>query len=93
VIGSELFRPPYGHITRAQYKELKKKYRIIIWDLMPYDFDSSFSAEKTLSVMKRKKRPGSIMVLHDTPRSKAIEVLPEFIGYSENEGYSFSNEL
>jgi peptidoglycan/xylan/chitin deacetylase (PgdA/CDA1 family) len=93
IIGEELFRPPYGHITRAQYKELKEKFRIIMWDLMPYDFDSSFGAKNTLSVMKRKMRPGSIIVLHDTPGSKAIEVLPEFISFAGKEGYSFSNEF
>lgn len=93
VIGSPLFRPPYGRITRAQFQALKEKYRIIIWDLMPYDFDLSFGAGETLSVMKRKLRTGSIIVLHDTPGSKAIEVLSEFIDFAGNEGYSFSNEL
>jgi peptidoglycan/xylan/chitin deacetylase (PgdA/CDA1 family) len=86
IIGSQLLRPPYGHLTLSQYNELKEKFRIIIWDLMPYDFDKSWGAVKSLAVMKRKIRRGAIIVLHDTTESSCAEILPEFINFAENEG-------
>ena len=39
VIDSDLFRPPYGKLTPALIKELKKDFKIIMWDVLSYDFD------------------------------------------------------
>lgn len=84
-----LFRPPYGRIRPAQFSELVKKYRIVFWDLMPYDFDIQMSSEKILRVMKKRIRPGSVIVLHDKPSSAVFSVLGEFVSYAESEGYEF----
>jgi peptidoglycan/xylan/chitin deacetylase (PgdA/CDA1 family) len=83
------FRPPYGRITPRQYSALSKSFRIIMWDLMAYDFDSSFGADRSLAVLKRKIRKGSIIVLHDKPESTAHEFLEEFLDYCLKEGYTF----
>jgi peptidoglycan/xylan/chitin deacetylase (PgdA/CDA1 family) len=85
----KLFRPPYGRLRFSQYRKLKKNYKIIFWDLMPYDFDKSFGAEKTLHILKKKIRPGSVIVLHDTSHSNANIILDDFITFSLNEGYRF----
>ena len=84
-----LFRPPYGRLRINQYRELKKKYKIIFWDIMPYDFDETLGSVKSLQILKIKIRPGSIIVLHDTPNSAAIAILREFIDYAISEGYRF----
>lgn len=84
-----LFRPPYGRLTLKQYRELKNTYRIFFWDLMPYDFDSSFGIDNTLRILKKKVRPGSVIVLHDTSKSVAIKIIEEFINYSLGAGYRF----
>jgi peptidoglycan/xylan/chitin deacetylase (PgdA/CDA1 family) len=86
---SVLFRPPYGRIRSSQYRELAKTYEIMFWDLMPYDFDDKVGKDKTLSVLKKKIRPGSIIVLHDTVTSTALSFLNEFINYAEHEGNKF----
>jgi peptidoglycan/xylan/chitin deacetylase (PgdA/CDA1 family) len=86
---SELFRPPFGRITTCQYRELKKDYRIVLWDIMPYDFDKTFDSEKSLEVLKKKIRPGSIIVLHDTPSSTAHKIIGEFVPYAVNTGWRF----
>jgi peptidoglycan-N-acetylglucosamine deacetylase len=39
-----LFRPPYGRITRAQIKALSH-YKIVMWDVITYDYDSSITQE------------------------------------------------
>lgn len=90
---SAFFRPPYGHIRFNQYRHLKKTYKIIFWDHMPYDFDTSFGSLNTLSVLKRKIRPGSVIVLHDTSHSTANKILDEFIIFSLKEGYRFELPL
>lgn len=85
----KLFRPPFGRIKKSQFNQLKKRYRIYFWDLMPYDFDSSFGPENSLRILKKKIRPGSVIVLHDTNKSCANTILEEFILFAKSEGYRF----
>ena len=56
---------------------------------MPYDFDKKFGKEKSLQVLKKKIRPGSIIVLHDTPSSTANSIIGEFVTYATECGYRF----
>lgn len=84
-----LFRPPYGRLRFNQYRKLRRNFKIVFWDLMPYDFDFSFGSEKSLLILKSKMRSGSIIVLHDTARSNANMILEEFIHFSIKEGYKF----
>lgn len=83
------FRPPFGRLSLKQYWKLKGKYKIIFWDLMPYDFDSSFGHENTLQILKKKMRSGSIIVLHDTSKSAATLILDDYITFAINKGYRF----
>jgi len=88
-----LFRPPFGRMRPAQFRLLRKKYRIVLWDLMPYDFDSSFGSGNVLKILKKWSRPGSVIVLHDSLGSCAMKILPEFIDYAVGEGYRFGNAV
>jgi peptidoglycan/xylan/chitin deacetylase (PgdA/CDA1 family) len=90
---SILFRPPFGRLTREQYKVLRKKYRLFLWDVMPYDFDKKFGSERSLSVLKKMVRPGSVIVLHDSPGSSVLDFLEAFILFANNEGYRFDVPL
>lgn len=83
------FRPPYGHLWLNQYKNLKSSYKIIFWDIMPFDFDKSFGGKNSLKILKKKIRPGSVIALHDSPDSSAISILDEFIEFSLDAGYRF----
>jgi peptidoglycan/xylan/chitin deacetylase (PgdA/CDA1 family) len=84
-----IFRPPYGRLRLSQYLKLRKKFKIVFWDIMPYDFDKSFGAERSLKILIEKIRPGSIIVLHDNSQSTANRILEEFIKFSINGGYRF----
>ncbi|MEI9933786.1 MAG: polysaccharide deacetylase family protein [Ferruginibacter sp.] len=56
-IDSDLFRPPYGRITKFQLQLLKKskfKLRIIMWSVLSGDFDQKLSPEKCLKKCRRK---------------------------------------
>jgi peptidoglycan/xylan/chitin deacetylase (PgdA/CDA1 family) len=85
----KFFRPPYGLLRPVQYRKLIRSYKIILWDLMAYDFDKSLGKEKSLTVLKKKIRKGSIIVLHDKPDSTAHEFLEEFILHCFSQGYRF----
>jgi peptidoglycan-N-acetylglucosamine deacetylase len=84
-----LFRPPYGSLSIGQYREIKKSCRIIMWDLMPYDFDQSFGSERSLRILKKLSRPGSVIVLHDTYKSSVLDFIEDFILFATSEGYVF----
>jgi peptidoglycan-N-acetylglucosamine deacetylase len=86
---SELLRPPYGRLKISQYRRLKSRFRIIFWDIMPYDFDPLFGGINSLQVLKSKMRPGSIIALHDNPDCSGVKILEEFIIYALKMGYSF----
>lgn len=84
-----LLRPPYGRLRFDQYRELKKSYKIVLWDIMPYDFDTSFGSKNSIRLLKNNIRPGSIIVFHDTMRSCANRIIDEFITFSLKKGYRF----
>jgi peptidoglycan-N-acetylglucosamine deacetylase len=86
---SSYFRPPYGRISPGQYRILKKRYKLVFWDLMPYDFDKSFSPADSVKVLLRKIRPGSIIILHDQPVSSFIPYLSGFIKTCIDRNYRF----
>jgi len=87
---SQWFRPPYGRLGLRQYHLLRKKYKIVFWDIMPYDFDKSFSSADVLNVMKKKMRQGSVIVLHDVSSSSSLEILDLFINFAKKQEYTFS---
>src|SRR6187549_3520055 len=85
-----LFRPPYGRIKRKQIKALSN-YRIIMWDVLTYDYSSSCSPEKCLKGSIGATRPGSIVVFHDSIKaSRNMQyALPRYLQHFTEEGYSF----
>lgn len=91
VIPSRLFRPPYGKISPAQYRQLSRTYKIVLWDIVSYDFDAALSPEDCLAAVKARVRPGSIIVFHDSIKAmKNLQtVLPLLLEYLKQEGYSF----
>lgn len=68
-IGGELFRPPYGHLPLGQTRPLCKRFRVVMWDVMGYDFKPGRSGEACARHVLGQVRPGSIIVLHDNAKS------------------------
>lgn len=91
IISSKLFRPPYGKMKLRQYKYLKKFYRIIMWDVMPGDFDASIDGDKCFTNVVSNASKGSVIVFHDS--DKAIDrlsiALPRVLKYYSDLGYRF----
>lgn len=75
-----IFRPPYGKITRAQLKKLDH-YKIVMWDVLSYDFDMRISPGDCLFHTVMAVRNGSIVVLHDSHKAwpRMHYVLPRLV--------------
>lgn len=69
-IDSDLFRPPYGRIKRKQADKIKQQgYRIIMWDVLCGDFDTTISPEKCWENIALNIEPGSVVVFHDSNKA------------------------
>ena len=89
---SKLFRPPYGKITPWQaYRFRKLDYKIIMWDILSGDFDTTITPEKCLKNVLEKTTNGSIVVMHDSEKAKdkIFYTLPKILSYYKEKGYLF----
>ncbi len=91
IIKSTMFRPPYGQIRKSQINLVRKKYQIILWDVMSHDYNPKKSHELILKRIKRHTKPGSIVVFHDSYKAwgNLKKILPDYLAYFKEQGYSF----
>lgn len=91
LIRSNLFRPPHGWMTQPQYLTLRKKYTIIMWDLVTRDYSKLLTADDVFENIKRYARNGSIITFHDSLKSidKLKTALPQSIEWLKAQGYEF----
>ena len=89
--GSNLFRPPHGWLRPRQLMALKKRYRIVMYDLVTRDYSWRLSSEDVVANVRRYTRDGSIIVFHDSLKSfpRLKEALPESLRWLKGEGYEF----
>ncbi len=88
----KLFRPPYGRIKLKQVKTLlKKNYKIIMWDVLSFDWEASISEDTCLKNIISNAQPGSIIVCHDSDKAyKNLKyTLPKVLHYYTKKGYVF----
>ena len=86
-----LFRPPYGKIYPWQIRKIKENYKIVMWDIVSYDFDENITEEKVKSNVISNVENGSIIVFHDNKKSKKILkfCLEEILQNLIKKGYRF----
>lgn len=91
VTRTDLFRPPYGSISRMQYKALGKRTRIVLWDVLSGDFDTRLSGARCLTNVIDNVSPGSIVVFHDSLKAndRLRYALPRTLEYFSKSGYLF----
>lgn len=89
---SYLFRPPYGKIKPSQALEIRNKgYKIIMWDILSYDFNLKITPEVCLNNVIKNTRTGSIIVFHDSLKAqKNMQyALPKAIQKLKEKGFDF----
>ncbi|WP_243348197.1 polysaccharide deacetylase family protein [Parabacteroides sp. FAFU027] len=91
LIDSNLMRPPHGHIRIPQFFLLRRKYRIVMWDLVTRDYSKRLTGEEVFNNVRQYVRNGSIIVFHDSLKSvKNLQyALPKAVEWLKNEGYEF----
>ena len=87
-----LFRPPYGKMTSKQILNLKKKYKLILWDVLSYDFKEKNPTKLKNNVLNNVS-DGSIIVFHNNTKSYKLlkETLRDIIIELKEMDYSFSS--
>lgn len=88
---SDLFRPPYGKITRYQFKKLLNQgKKIVFWSWLSYDFDKNISPQKIIEKAK-KIQGGDILVFHDSEKAfpNLKNSLVEIIQLLKGRGFEF----
>ena len=90
-IESNLLRPPYGVMRPGQYQILREKYKLILWDIMVYDFNKIVSIHKTIEKVKKLVSGGEIIVFHDAEHAcpKVLILLEKLLDYFSEARFSF----
>ena len=93
-IDSNLFRPPYGRMTRFQQKQIfhqPKPLQVVMWSVISGDFDAGINAERCLQNVLYNSKPGSIIVFHDSDKAKMnMEfAVPRTLNYFSKKGFCF----
>lgn len=94
LVPSNLFRPPYGRISRAQIKLLRAHnpdLNIIMWDVLSHDYHPKLKPEKCLKRILEQTENGAIVVFHDSLKAQErLEyTLPRALAYWTKKGYQF----
>ena len=92
LISSGLFRPPYGKIRISQISALKKKYRIVMWDVLSKDYDTNLKGEQCYQRVIKSAQPGSVIVFHDSLKAqdRIRFALPKVMDHFIKMGYTFA---
>ncbi|WP_178987328.1 polysaccharide deacetylase family protein [Winogradskyella schleiferi] len=89
-----LFRPPYGKFKSKQSKLIQELgYKIVMWDVLSYDWDQSVTEETCLKNVTSTAQEGSIIVFHDSIKaSRNLKyVLPKVLEYYTARGFLFKS--
>lgn len=90
LVNSKLFRPPYGQIRTTQGKALiEKGYKVIMWDVLSWDFSKKVSPEMCFKNVTQNIKPGSIVVFHDNLKAEKNlkHTLPKFLKFLSDNNY------
>ena len=91
LIKSHLFRPPHGCMRMGEYLLLKRRYKIVMWDVVTRDYSKWMTAGDIFDNVKRYTRNGSIITFHDSLKSigKLRYALPDSLRWLKDQGYEF----
>ena len=89
----KLFRPPYGKIRRKILRRIRQEYKVIMWDVLSYDFSKDITAERSLFNSSKYTRNGSIIIFHDSNKTfeKLKLIISQYVLYFKNKNYEFCN--
>lgn len=88
MVHTELFRPPYARVTRAQLRAVAQRYRIVMWNVLSRDYNRRLTPKKCLRGTIRGLSGGDIISLHDSAKSfrNTSYVLPALLRVARERG-------
>lgn len=88
---TRLFRPPHGIMRRWVYRYMMYDYKIVFYDVVTRDYSHKQSGPQVLANVTKYVRNGSIIVFHDSIRSREnlMYALPKAIEWLREMGYQF----
>ncbi len=88
LVHSNLFRPPYARVKLAQIREVAKRYKVVMWSLLTFDYKHSRSKESCLQSATKDLRAGDIILFHDSAKSfkNMSYALPRLLDYAKERG-------
>ncbi len=92
LVQNNLFRPPYGRINTLKSFIISKRYKIIMWSWLSYDYDKCVPIQTILEKAQKQITAGDILVLHDNDKVKERMkiILPELIEIIRKKGLGFN---
>lgn len=92
LLHTPLFRPPHGWLRIRQSWFIRRKYRMVMQDVVTRDYARDTTPRDVVENVKKYAREGSIIVFHDSRKSieKLKTALPEALEWLISEGYTFS---
>jgi peptidoglycan/xylan/chitin deacetylase (PgdA/CDA1 family) len=90
LVGSNLFRPPYGRILLNPLQTIQKQDKVIMWDILSKDYNEALLPKTILNNVLNNLKPGSIIVFHDSEKAKKniLAVLPQLLQNLKQQGYA-----
>lgn len=87
----DLFRPPYGKMRATQWLALRHRWECWMWDVSGHDFVESLNPKDIEQSVMEHVRPGSIILLHDSPLGapRMLPALPKILERLLGAGYRF----
>lgn len=91
-----LFRPPWGALNYFQLLTARRlDLRLVLWEVNARDWRLETGPERIIATLKRKVRPGAIVVLHDSggvtgAPQNMLRALPEVIATFKKRGYQYA---
>jgi peptidoglycan/xylan/chitin deacetylase (PgdA/CDA1 family) len=91
LLSTKLFRPPYGRIKSSQAQLLRKRYKIVMWNLLSMDYSRWVSPKRCASIVLNNLECGDIIVFHDSKKAerKMRYALVKLLDECVKRGYSF----
>ncbi len=88
LLRSDLFRPPYGRITKTQARVLSERYHLVMGNIVSEDYSQLVSPRQCLHNVTEHVRPGSIVVFHDSIKAyrNMRYALPRTLEYLKKNG-------
>lgn len=90
-IETKLFRPPHGRIKLKALRNLRLRFKIIMWDVLSGDYSALFTGDQVAANVINNVRPGSIIVFHDSLKAfdRLKIALPKVLEHFSAKGYRF----